>query len=741
MRTRQLKLIIRLLIAPVCVIALMALVHSKSYTPPNHQNLAKIASWVLDQTADGSEAEFLVILADQANLDRAQAMRAKPEKGGYVREALLNKARATQEPLLRWLQERGIEHRSFYIVNLIWVRGDREVVLALAARPEVLRLEGNPQSRNLAPAQPLSSEPTPSLANPAAIEPGVSFVRAPEVWAMGFIGQGIVVGSADTGVEWDHPALKSHYRGWDGTAAKHDYNWHDSIRSGGGSCGPNSPQPCDDSDHGTHTTGTAVGDDGLGNQIGVAPGAKFIACRNMDQGVGTPARYIECMEFFLAPYPVGGTPAQGDPSKAADVTINSWTCPPSEGCAPETLQLALEAQRSAGIMTVVAADNNGPNCSTVKDPPAIYAASYSVGSFNSSTGEIASSSSRGPVTVDGSNRLKPDITAPGVSVRSSVRGGQYRNFSGTSMATPHVAGAVALLWSARPELRQQIALTERILSEAAVKVSATLCESNGIPNNVYGHGRLDIKAAVDLAAARTVANVSAASYSNSALASESIAAAFGSNLATMDLAAATTPLPTTLAGTRVLVRDSARMERLAPLFFVSSGQVNYQIPPGTTSGAATVTVTSGNGSVSTGIVLIAPVAPGLFAANASGRDVAAAVVLRVKAGGSQQYEPVAQFDAAQNKFVAVPIDLGPETDQVFLVLFGTGIKFRSSLSAVTCQIGGTSSEVLYAGEAPGFVGLDQVNVRLLRSLIGRGEVDVVLVVDSQMANTVRIDIK
>jgi uncharacterized protein (TIGR03437 family) len=140
-------------------------------------------------------------------------------------------------------------------------------------------------------------------------------------------------------------------------------------------------------------------------------------------------------------------------------------------------------------------------------------------------------------------------------------------------------------------------------------------------------------------------------------------------------------------------------------------------------------------------VLIAPVAPGLFAANASGRDVAAAVVLRVKAGGSQQYEPVAQFDAAQNKFVAVPIDLGPETDQVFLVLFGTGIKFRSSLSAVTCQIGGTSSEVLYAGEAPGFVGLDQVNVRLLRSLIGRGEVDVVLVVDSQMANTVRIDIK
>src|SRR5205085_7688764 len=120
----------------------------------------------------------------------------------------------------------------------------------------------------------------------------------------------------------------------------------------GGVCGTDSVLPCDDSGHGTHTMGTAVGSDGGTNKIGMAPGAKWIGCRNMDRGVGTPARYIECMEFFLAPYPVGGTPAQGDPNLAPDITTNSWGCPPSEGCSATTLQAAVEAQRAAGIFMV-----------------------------------------------------------------------------------------------------------------------------------------------------------------------------------------------------------------------------------------------------------------------------------------------------------------------------------------------------------------------------------------------------
>lgn len=218
----------------------------------------------------------------------------------------------------------------------------------------------------------------------------------------------------------------------------------------------------------------------------------------MNVGVGSPATYTECLEFFLAPYPVGGNSSQGDPDKAPDVTVNSWSCPSSEGCAADTLRLAFQAQRAAGIMTVVSASNNGPGCSTVSDPPPIYREVFSVGALQTGTDTIASFSSRGPVTIDGSGLRKPNISAPGTAVRSSIPGGSYGSMSGTSMAGPHVSGAVALLWSARPGLKNNISLTEKILSSSAVHISASACSSSGWPNNVYGFGRLDAKAAVQL---------------------------------------------------------------------------------------------------------------------------------------------------------------------------------------------------------------------------------------------------
>ncbi len=239
----------------------------------------------------------------------------------------------------------------------------------------------------------------------------------------------------------------------------------------------------------------------------------------------------------------------------------------------------------------------------------------------------------------------------------------------------------------------------------------------------------------------SVSSISAASFSGAELAADSIVAAFGSELATQTLAAPGLPLPTTLAGTTVRVRDSAGIERLAPLFFVSPGQVNYLMPAGTAPGAATMTITSGSGKLSLGAVQIATVAPGLFTANANGQGVAAAVALRVRSDGSQVFEPVARFDAATGRFVPVPIDLGPPTDQVFLVLYGTGLRNRSALSAVTCRIGGTEVGVLFAGEVVGLVGLDQSNANIPRSLIGRGEVDVVLTVDGKEANRAQISIK
>src|SRR6478672_1775557 len=379
----------------------------------------KIAPWVSEHTANGQRAEFIVVLADQADLSAAAPLTSKREKGRYVYDALWNKSKATQTPILQWLRERGIEYRSFYIVNAILVKGEREIAEALAARPDVARVEGNPQIKNILPQPDVITETLLPGQRPETIEPGINYTHAPDVWTLGFRGQGITVAGADTGIRWTHNALKPHYRGWNGVSADHNYNWHDAIHdSVGNPCGNDSPLPCDDNGHGTHTIGTAIGDDGMGNQIGMAPGAKWIGCRNMDAGNGTPARYIECMEWFLAPYPIGG--GQGDPSKAPDITNNSWHCPASEGCSFDTLQAAVEAQAAAGIMMVSAAQNSGPGCSTVVNPPGIYEATYSIGALNTGTDTIAGFSSRGPVTADGSNRIKRDITAPGTNTRSAA---------------------------------------------------------------------------------------------------------------------------------------------------------------------------------------------------------------------------------------------------------------------------------------------------------------------------------
>ena len=207
----------------------------------------------------------------------------------------------------------------------------------------------------------------------------------------------------------------------------------------------------------------------------------------MDEGNGTPARYIECMEFFLAPYPINCTPNEGDPTKAPDITINSWGCPASEGCSANTLQAAVEAQAAAGIMMVVAAGNSGSACSTVSDPPGIYEASYTVGALNTGTDTIAGFSSRGPVTADGSNRIKPDITAPGTNTRSASNSGDnaYTTASGTSMATPHISGAMALLWCALPSLRHQITASRDALNNTTVFSSSTQCGTRPSKQRVW----------------------------------------------------------------------------------------------------------------------------------------------------------------------------------------------------------------------------------------------------------------
>jgi subtilisin family serine protease len=277
--------------------------------------------------------------------------------------------------------------------------------------------------------------------------------------------------------------------------------------------------------------GTVLGDDGQGNQIGMAPGATWIGCRNMQRGLGNPASYTDCMEFFLAPYPLGGNPfADGDVSQAPHVVNNSWGCPDIEGCDDSVLEPAAAALRAAGIMMVVSAGNEGPACQTVDEPPARYDSVFSVGATDGS-GSITGFSSRGPVGANGDlPLLKPDISAPGDNIRSSLPGGGYGTASGTSMAGPHVAGLVALIWSANPALIGQIEATEEIIRQSAKPVpveaacsldtppasdaslldeldslaSGGACACGGVigvPNNVFGWGEIDAMRAVELALA------------------------------------------------------------------------------------------------------------------------------------------------------------------------------------------------------------------------------------------------
>lgn len=239
--------------------------------------------------------------------------------------------------------------------------------------------------------------------------------------------------------------------------------------------------------------------------------------------------------------------------------------------------------------------------------------------------------------------------------------------------------------------------------------------------------------------AASATTVSAASYANAA-ASEGIVALFGTGLATNTTGATTLPLPTTLDGVQVMVRDALGTTRAAPLFFVSPGQINFQIPPGTTAGSAFIYALRNSSAVGQGDVTIATVVPSLFAANADGQGVPAGYAILQKQDNSQTLRAIAQLNGTSGKFEAIPIDLGSANDQVFLVLFGTGFRYRSILSAATCTIGGTSAEVLYAGTQNGFAGLDQANILIPHSLAGRGSVDLHFVVDGMAANTLALNI-
>lgn len=459
---------------------------------------AKIDAPVLAALQAGETVSFIVLMTEQANLNRAETLRSKEAKGSLVYQTLASTAQRSQAALQAELTRRGVAFRSLYIVNALVVEGDLALASALAKRADVAQLVANPTVH-----QELESVEAALAANdPQTAEWGVADVSAPQVWTTyGVTGTGIVIAGQDTGVRFDHTALLTHYRGWNGLTSDHNYNWWDAIHVDSGAtnpCGINLAVPCDDHGHGTHTVGSVVGDDGAGNQIGVAPGAEWIACRNMESGDGTPARYAECFQFFLAPTDLAGQNA--DPARAPHIINNSWGCPTSEGCTSATwgvIQTVQQALRAAGVLVVASAGNSGSACGTILTPLAIFPESFAVGNYTSSHA-ISGSSSRGPRYF--TNIPGPDVSAPGTSIRSALNGStsSYGSMSGTSMAGPHVVGVAALLWSAVPELIGQIPATEQYLRETAIKdVSNTTCGAgtNTAPwntwDNVFGWGRVN----------------------------------------------------------------------------------------------------------------------------------------------------------------------------------------------------------------------------------------------------------
>ncbi|WP_073254030.1 S8 family serine peptidase [Cryptosporangium aurantiacum] len=439
--------------------------------------VASAAVWLGPGQSGFHGDRLFVVLKSQANVTAA----ANTETGlvarrSAVHRVLVEHARRTQAPLLDALRSHDADPTSYYLVNAIEVDDTPLIRAVLASRDDVATTQPNPELR------PIPDEGSPDAQNvpaPTSTPTNLTAINAPDVWGDGIDGRGIVVGFSDSGVDATHPTLRAGYRG--GADSWYD-PWYRTT------------SPNDANGHGTHTAATAVG-----KQVGVAPGASWVGCANLARPLGNPAYYLGCLQFMLAPFPAGGDPfTDGDPTRAADVLSNSWGCPELEGCAAGTLEPAVEALSAAGIFVVAAAGNTGPRCRTITDPIGRYDSAFTVGAVDDNR-KIASFSSRGPVPGDAD--AKPDLVAPGVDVLSAWPGGGYAQLSGTSMATPHVAGVVALIWQAVPTLRGDVTRTAAILRATAQEISLDADDEacGDSARNVVGAGEVDAAAAVALA--------------------------------------------------------------------------------------------------------------------------------------------------------------------------------------------------------------------------------------------------
>ncbi len=463
--------------------------------PPGHDNPAiEVEPGLRVQLMGGQTAGYLIYFREKPDLSPAYTM-DWIERGRFVADALRWTAERSQAEVRAYLEEHNVHYHAFWIENVIAVESsDRVIFNGLFVFPDIEAL------RQRRMYYIVDSPGVPAPLAPQAIEPNIAHVRADQAWNLGYTGEGIVVANTDTGVLYTHEALAPHYRGNLGGSFDHNYNWwdpyHDFLSAPGDLYG-----------HGSHTMGIMVGNDGGVNQIGMAPGAKWISCRGCDFSNCTDTALLECAEFFVAPWDLSG--AHANPDLRPHVVNHSWgNCAQSYN---PFYQDAIEAFHATGIYPVFSNGNAG-NCGYSSPPglntvgnPARHGNVTGVGSSGRDDGQYATHSNWGPTddwdTVNpkpGGEDMKPQVLAPGVDIRSTSSSGDtyYSVSGGTSMAAPHVAGLVALLWQAAPCLVGDYAATETVIEDTATPIFYDDGNGPRSPNYATGWGEINALSAV-----------------------------------------------------------------------------------------------------------------------------------------------------------------------------------------------------------------------------------------------------
>jgi len=446
----------------------------------SEQGLEKVETAVLDALSAKGSADYVVEMAEHADLSAAYEITDWDARGWFVYNTLRETAARTQAPVIAILEKSGAKYQSFFAGNEIAVTGSDMTVLSQIASLDAVSHIRYPRTASIEPIPVLTRNLFDFSID--ALDWGLNDTKAPAFWStFGVQGDGIVVANIDTGVQWNHPALDQAFKC--GSNPSDPACWADPSSICGGSA-------CDNNGHGTHTMGTMVGDDDptLTYQVGMAPNAKWIACKGCETNSCSDTALNACADWILAP--------GGSPSNRPNIVNNSWG-----GGGGDTWYLTkVQSWRAAGIFPVFSSGNPGSTCGAIGSP-SDYQESFATANHQSDR-VINSSSGRGPSTYGHEPYTKPNISAPGTNICSAVPTNSWScSYTGTSMAAPHSAGAVALLWSCNPGLVGQIDQTFQLLQNSAdAPNDAGACGAppDGQGNYTYGYGYLNVLAAGSL---------------------------------------------------------------------------------------------------------------------------------------------------------------------------------------------------------------------------------------------------